>query len=97
MAIDIYQGQTKRLSIPEPVFVLLEAAQAELAKKTGREIDAYGTTTLEPAHAGHWLSGLRRVLPTLRQNALAERACKDLIALLADVIEKEQTIIVEGE
>lgn len=97
MAIDIYQGQTKRLSIPEPLFVLLEGAQAELGKKTGRQIDPYGTTTLEPEHATHWLSGLRRVLPTLRHDARVERACKDLIALLADVIQKKQTLIVEGE
>ena len=97
MSIDIFEGRTKRLSIPEPVFVCLAEAQRELRKQTGLHVDPYGKTSLSPEHAMHWLSGLQRVLPSVRHDARVRKGCQDLISLLADAIERRQTIVVEGE
>lgn len=55
------------MSVPEEDFLRLEGAQHELKKRAGRAVDAYATTAVEPEHALLWLTGLRRILPGLKQ------------------------------
>jgi hypothetical protein len=95
--IDIYEGKTHRLSLSEDAFLSLAGAQDELRERAGRMIDPYATTTVEPEHALLWLSGLRRILPELRDDARARQACENLISLLSEVTKRKQTLVIEGE
>ena len=97
MAIDIYKGTTLVMSVPEDDFLSLEGAQEELKKRAGRTVDAYATTAIEPEHALLWLTGLRRILPGLKQEPRVRLACEQLISLLAGATERRETLVVEGE
>jgi hypothetical protein len=97
MSLDIYEGVTRRLSISQDDFEKLEESQRELKGRAGRTLDPYATSQLEPAHARLWLEGLRRVLPSLRTDQSASRACEEIVALLADAIARGVTLTLEGD
>lgn len=96
MSIDIYESDSLKLSIPEDSFVRLQEAQRELHAKTGRWIDAYGTSTISPAHAQLWLSGLTRIR-SVESDPITRQSCADLIALMQDAIARDITLIIEGD
>lgn len=97
MAIDIYEGKTLRVSIPLRAFERLESAQSELVKRTGRPVDPYGTTSLEPEHTLLWLAGLRQIRPQLVRGSPEYDVTEKLIAVLEDVTARKRTITIEGD
>jgi hypothetical protein len=97
MALELYEASARRLTLSEAALARLDDAQRELHRRTGRWIDAVSTSTLEPAHARLWLQGLREILPNLRGDAEALRACTALIELLNDAISRGVTLILDGE
>jgi hypothetical protein len=97
MAIGIYVGQELKLAIPERILSRFDAAQAELRKKTGREVDLYATTVLSPEHCALWATGLRSMLRTLTVDDRARVAGEQLIAALEGAIAARQSVRIEGE
>jgi len=97
VAIDIYEDRRLLMSVSTTAFLSLEHAQEELARASGRRVDAFATTSVEPEHVQLWLVGLRRILSTLGPRDPARVVCSQLIEVLVDVVQRRRTIMVEGE
>ncbi len=97
MAVDIFLGGKRVLSIPGGLFVQLDSSQRELTRRTGKYIDAFSTTTVEPEHAQIWLTQLKSLLPTLQTQSKVHEACAQLGALLEMAVESRQTLLFEGD
>ncbi len=48
--VQVFAQRSLVLSLADETLFAIAQPRAELARRTGKDIDEYGTTTLEPAH-----------------------------------------------
>jgi hypothetical protein len=93
--IDIFIKGKRVASISSKALVELDPAIAALRRLTGRGIDPYATSSLEPAHASIVVEEFRRL--RLASRAPMGTEVTALVQLLAEAANAGNTVLFEGE